>query len=62
MRELGFELLALDVEHAWAVRHLPHHHGDPFDRILIAQAQVESMAILTVDPAFAAYEVTTVWD
>jgi PIN domain nuclease of toxin-antitoxin system len=60
--ELGFESLPIDVEHAWAVRQLPHHHRDPFDRLLIAQAQVEGLPILTADPAFDAYDVKVVWD
>lgn len=62
VEELGFELLGITVEHAWAVRHLPHHHRDPFDRLLIAQAQVEQLPIVSVDPAFAAYDVAVIWD
>lgn len=60
--ELGFELLGITVEHAWAVRHLPHHHRDPFDRLLIAQAQIEQLPVVTADPAFADYDVTVIWD
>lgn len=60
--QLGFELLPVSSEHAWRVRRLPRHHGDPFDRLLIAQAQVERLPILTADPAFAAYDVTVIWD
>lgn len=62
VEELGFEPLAIVVEHTWAVRRLPHHHRDPFDRLLIAQAQVEGLPILTADPAFDAYDVKVVWD
>lgn len=62
VEEFGFEPLAIAVEHAWAVRQLPHHHRDPFDRLLIAQAQVEGLPILTADPAFDAYDVKVVWD
>ena len=61
VEQLGFELLEITVEHAWAVRHLPHHHRDPFDRLLIAQAQVERLPIVTADPSFADYDVTVVW-
>jgi PIN domain nuclease of toxin-antitoxin system len=61
VEELGFELLGITVEHAWAVRHLPHHHRDPFDRLLIAQAQVERLPILTADPLLAGYDVTVIW-
>ena len=40
---------------------LPAHQRDPFDCILIAQAQMESLAILTADPAFMAYDVEIFW-
>jgi PIN domain nuclease of toxin-antitoxin system len=60
--EFGFGLLAIEAEHAWAVRELPHHHRDPFDRLLIAQARTERMSILTADPAFGDYDVSVVWD
>ena len=50
------------VEHAWAVRQLPHHHRDPFDRLLIAQAQLERLSVVTADPAFGDYDVAVVWD
>lgn len=60
--DLGFGLLAIEAEHAWAVRELPHHHGDPFDRLLIAQAQVERLPLITSDPAFTSYDVKTIWD
>lgn len=59
---LGFELLPVTAEHAWAVRGLPHHHRDPFDRLLIAQAQVERLPILSADPAFAAYDAEVTWE
>jgi PIN domain nuclease of toxin-antitoxin system len=50
------------VEHAWRVRSLPHRHGDPFDRLLIAQAQIERVPILSVDSVFASYDVAVVWE
>ncbi len=62
VQALGFELLPITAEHAWRVRELPHHHGDPFDRVLIAQAQTDSLPIVTTDPAFADYDVTVIWD
>ncbi|HEV8676776.1 MAG TPA: type II toxin-antitoxin system VapC family toxin [Methylomirabilota bacterium] len=49
--------LAIDYRHALRVGQLPRHHRDPFDRILIAQAQVEGIPILTSDPHFARYDV-----
>lgn len=62
IQELGFGLLDVNAKHVWRVGELPQHHGDPFDRLLIAQAQVEHLAILTADAAFDAYDVTVVWD
>jgi len=41
---------------------LPHHHGDPFDRLLIAQAQAHSLPIVTGNPAFGDYDVRVIWD
>ena len=54
---MQFQPLAVTLQHANAVGGLPHHHGDPFDRLLIAQAQVENLTILTSDPHFARYGV-----
>lgn len=50
---------ALAVEHAHALRvsELPNHHRDPFDRLLVAQAQLERLPVLTADRQFAAYDV-----
>jgi PIN domain nuclease of toxin-antitoxin system len=62
VEQLGFGSLAIAADHAWQVRRLPQHHGDPFDRLLIAQAQVERLSIVTADPLFDAYDVTVVWD
>lgn len=47
--------------HALRVYSLPRHHPDPFDRLLIAQAQAEGLAILTADRAFEEYDVKVVW-
>lgn len=55
--DTGFRELAVSSVHAGAVRHLPAHHRDPFDRLLIAQAQSEPMRLITADPVFARYGV-----
>lgn len=60
-RRNALQLLPIRVTHAIGVSALPKHHGDPFDRMLIAQAQVEKLEIITVDPAFHLYRVGTVW-
>ncbi len=60
LRQQGFELLDIDVTHVDLIAALPLHHRDPFDRMLIAQAQAEEMTIITVDRAFEAYDVDTI--
>ena len=53
----GFEPLPISLEHAERAGRLPLHHRDPFDRMLVAQAQAEGLTLVTRDPAFDAYEV-----
>jgi PIN domain nuclease of toxin-antitoxin system len=53
LRETRTRPLAITWEHAIHVSDLPAHHRDPFDRLLISQAQIEKVTILTADPAFA---------
>jgi PIN domain nuclease of toxin-antitoxin system len=53
----GFDVLPIGLDHALAVANLPDHHADPFDRLLIAQAQIESLTIVSSDAAFDAYDV-----
>jgi PIN domain nuclease of toxin-antitoxin system len=57
----GFMLLAPAVEHYRALIPLPRHHGDPFDRLIIAQALVEGLTVVTSDEAFAAYGIPLLW-
>jgi len=57
----GFVFLPPAVEHYEAVIALPRHHGDPFDRLIIAQAQVEGLTIVTCDEDFPAYGVPLLW-
>lgn len=59
--EEGFALLPIDGAHAAAVEHLPFHHQDPFDRLLVAQALSERMAIVTRERVFKKYGVDVVW-
>lgn len=56
-------MMALPIEHSHALRvySLPDHHRDPFDRLLIAQAQCESLPILTSDRQFRKYSVRVLW-
>ena len=59
--EQGAIVLPIGHEHCALLADLPRHHRDPFDRMLIAQAQHERVPILTADPKLAAYEVELVW-
>jgi PIN domain nuclease of toxin-antitoxin system len=61
MTEYGIELLPIRYEHILKLETLPLHHGDPFDRLLIAQAIAESLPILTGDKKFKAYDVKLIW-
>jgi PIN domain nuclease of toxin-antitoxin system len=60
LAEQAFEPLAVTVAHAHAVTELPLLHRDPFDRMLIAQARVEQLTILTRDRIFGEYDVRTI--
>jgi PIN domain nuclease of toxin-antitoxin system len=53
----GFRPLHITIDHAVAVAMLPDHHADPFDRLLVAQARLEHLTIVTSDTAFEAYDV-----
>lgn len=57
---LSMQELAVCAQHALRVASLPQHHRDPFDRLLVAQAQIEDLPVLTADSAFAAYDVTVI--
>lgn len=57
----GFQPLPIDLKHAARVATLPFHHRDPFDRLLVAQALEEELAVVTADPVFAEYGLKRVW-
>ena len=57
-QESGYRFLSVDAEHAVAVQTLPAHHHDPFDRILVAQALVEPLRLMTHDATVARYSDT----
>jgi PIN domain nuclease of toxin-antitoxin system len=57
----GFSWLSLSAEHAWEVRKLPMHHRDPFDRLLVAQALIERLPVITADPRLQPYGVDVRW-
>jgi PIN domain nuclease of toxin-antitoxin system len=61
IRRQRFASLPITVEHAETAGRLPGPHRDPWDRLLIAQAQIEALAIVTVDQVFASYGVPVLW-
>jgi PIN domain nuclease of toxin-antitoxin system len=56
-----FMTLTVEMQHILQVASLPDHHRDPFDRLLIAQSQIENIPLLTVDPLVSQYPVNVIW-
>jgi PIN domain nuclease of toxin-antitoxin system len=61
MEERGFLELPVVSRHAIRAGALPAHHGDPFDRMIVAQAQTEGLTVVTSDARIAAYDVPVLW-
>ncbi len=61
MAQASFTPLPIAMEHTFRVAHLPRVHRDPFDRLLVAQAQVEGLPIITNDEQIRRYGVETIW-
>lgn len=59
--ENGFVVLPIELKHTAVLTTLPFHHRDPFDRLIIAQAMVEGIAVVSGDAALDAYPVTRLW-
>ena len=57
----GFTPLSISLDHASRAGTLPAIHRDPFDRLLVAQAQVEGVPLVTADPAIGQYDVEVIW-
>ena len=53
--------LPIQMEHALHAGGLPRHHADPFDRLIVAQGQLEDLPIVTIDPLIGLYDVETIW-
>jgi PIN domain nuclease of toxin-antitoxin system len=60
-QENGIEVLPISLDHIVALTRLPNYHGDPFDYLLITQAMVEDLVILTKDPLLVKYPIKTLW-
>ena len=61
MRVNGIKWLPIERAHCHELINLPFHHGDPFDRLLIAQAVYEKMTLLTADGNIKLYDVPIIW-
>jgi len=61
LASFAFEALPISVDHAVRAAQLPPIHSDPWDRLLIAQAQIEGLPIVSADPLVAQYDVVTIW-
>ena len=58
---LGVTLFPIELNHMLLSSSLPHHHSDPFDRMIIAQAMEENLPVLTSDAQFSAYDIEIIW-
>ncbi|MEH2224281.1 type II toxin-antitoxin system VapC family toxin [Nostoc sp.] len=61
MTQLGMRSLEITASHALQAAALPLHHRDPFDRMLIAQAQIEEMTLVSADSMFNKYDISLLW-
>ncbi|MFY9681739.1 MAG: type II toxin-antitoxin system VapC family toxin [Candidatus Sulfotelmatobacter sp.] len=61
LAENRIETLSVSIDHLLALEHLPMHHRDPFDRMLIAQSMEEGWPIITADPEFKHYPIEVIW-
>ncbi|MEH2175114.1 type II toxin-antitoxin system VapC family toxin [Nostoc sp.] len=61
MAQLGMRSLEITASHALQAAALPLHHRDPFDRMLIAQAQIEEMTLVSADSMFNKYDISLIW-
>ena len=61
IRQNDFRILPIQPQHTAALIGMPFHHRDPFDRLLIAQAIVENIPMVSADPGFDAYAIRRVW-
>lgn len=57
----NLQLLPIELAHIWGLANLPNHHRDPFDRLLIAQAIVEQIPLVSIDSVFDNYPIQRLW-
>lgn len=61
LRSNGFSPLPIQISHTLEVYHLPRHHADPFDRLVVAQSRLEKMPLLSGDSDIERYDVQRIW-
>ena len=61
LHQNAIQTLAVQMSHALHVYTLPYHHRDPFDRLLVAQSQLEKLPLLTIDSKIKQYDVQVIW-
>ncbi len=60
--KMGFNIIPISAQHLERIKNLPKFHGDPFDRLLICQAQEMNMLFITKDENIPKYDVSTLWE
>ena len=61
LKEDEINVLPIELKHLWALKKLPFHHRDPFDRLIVAQGISENLPIISKDSAFSDYDVEIIW-
>jgi PIN domain nuclease of toxin-antitoxin system len=61
LRANGFSMLEIRFAHISMIEQLPLHHRDPFDRLIVAQAKVEQLPVISIDSAFDSYGIERIW-
>lgn len=59
--ENGLQILNIKANHIYALKNLPFHHNDPFDRLIISQAQTESLKLVSADTTLDNYDIDLIW-
>lgn len=57
----GLQILPIETTHIYALKNLPAHHNDPFDRLILTQAQTENLTLISADSVFKHYDVDCIW-
>lgn len=60
-QDMGWSILNIEAQHIFQAGELPHYHNDPFDRLLVAQSQIEKIPLITPDKKFKKYDTKVIW-